>query len=80
MLLDGIKEKYGENFENETSIYFWDAVFGTYKNRGQIYAQDNVDFEQKSNYQKMADWIDVMHDIYTMEKLTFSLRLEWEKF
>ncbi len=28
----------------------------------------------------MADWIDVMHDIYTMEKLTFSLRLEWEKF
>ncbi len=29
---------------------------------------------------EVEDWTDVIHDIYEMEKLTFSVRLEQDKF
>ena len=34
----------------------------------------------KTESPKREDWLDVMHNIYMMEKLTFSLRLELDKF
>lgn len=34
----------------------------------------------KTEVPKVEDWIDVMHDIYKMEMLTFSVRLESDKF
>ena len=34
----------------------------------------------KTDAPKMEDWFDVMHNIYMMERLTFSARLESDKF
>lgn len=34
----------------------------------------------KTDAPKMEDWIEVMHNIYMMERLTFSARLESDKF
>lgn len=31
-------------------------------------------------YTAVDDWVDVIQDIYVMERLTFSLRLEQDKF
>lgn len=29
---------------------------------------------------KLNDWLDVIHDIYVMETMTYSLRIQMEKF
>ena len=34
----------------------------------------------KTEVPKMEDWVEVMHNIFIMEKLTFSIRLESDKF
>ena len=34
----------------------------------------------KKEVPKMEDWVEVIHDIYVMEKLTFSMRLEEDRF
>ena len=34
----------------------------------------------KNEVPKIEDWVEVMHNIYGMEKLTFSVRLERDRF
>ena len=34
----------------------------------------------KPDSPKISDWLDVIHDIYVMEKMTYSLRIQTEKF